>query len=161
MLLDGAMGRAEGRAADQAILSADRRMTLRHGLRGRATLFLPVLWQGERRRRRARHPDRRAQEDPTLFWIARPRRERSTGPPAGLVLHALRHPARHRATALATYDFLRGNEPYKYSFGCEERRIKSLFLTTKDHRNPRRQARRQKRSAGPAARVRTASGGTA
>jgi hypothetical protein len=31
--------------------------------------------------------------------------------------------------------FLRGNEPYKYSFGCKERQIHSIVLETKSGRN--------------------------
>ena len=33
------------------------------------------------------------------------------------------------------YDFLRGNEPYKYSFGCKERKIYSIVLETRSGRN--------------------------
>ena len=32
------------------------------------------------------------------------------------------------ATASSAYDFLRGNEPYKYSFGAEDRRVTSFVL---------------------------------
>ena len=73
--------------------------------------------------------------------------------------YAIRHAI---ANGMTEYDFLRGNEPYKYSFGCEERRIRSLFVTTKDHRNLGGKLDAQKAfPAGPAARVRTASGGPA
>jgi CelD/BcsL family acetyltransferase involved in cellulose biosynthesis/Flp pilus assembly protein TadD len=114
----------------QAILNADRR-ALRQAFAA-GTLFMPVLWQGDRAicAFAILIDDRKKTYN---FYIGG-RDESVKGPPVGLVLHA--YAIRHAiANGIARYDFLRGNEPYKYSFGCEERRIKSLFLTTKDHRN--------------------------
>jgi tetratricopeptide (TPR) repeat protein len=56
------------------------------------------------------------------------------GPPAGTVLHghSIRHAIRNGFVA---YDFLRGNEAYKHSFGAEDRRITSFVLITKDRMN--------------------------
>jgi CelD/BcsL family acetyltransferase involved in cellulose biosynthesis len=52
-------------------------------------------------------------------------------PPPGVVLHAysIRY-AIHRG--FTTYDFLRGNEPYKYSFGKEERRIRHVIVVDRN-----------------------------
>jgi len=56
------------------------------------------------------------------------------GPPAGTVLHA--HSIRHAIrNGFVAYDFLRGNEAYKHSFGAEDRRITSFVLITKDRAN--------------------------
>lgn len=98
------------------------------------TLFMPVLWHGDR-------PicvlailvdDRKKTYN---FYIGG-RDEDFKGPPTGLVLHgyAIRHAI---ANGITKYDFLRGNEPYKYSFGCEELHIKSLLLTTRTQCNLR------------------------
>jgi tetratricopeptide (TPR) repeat protein len=46
--------------------------------------------------------------------------------------HSIRYAIRNGFTS---YDFLRGNESYKYSFGVEEHRIKSFILETKNGEN--------------------------
>src|SRR5262249_21248700 len=62
------------------------------------------------------------------------RDETFDGPQSGLILHA--HSIRYAISrGFTTYDFLRGNEAYKYSFGVEERRIKSVVVTTKSEEN--------------------------
>ena len=114
----------------QAILNADRR-ALRQAFAA-GTLFMPVLWHGDRAICVFAFliDDRKKTYN---FYIGG-RDEAFKGPPIGLVLHA--YAIRHAiANGITKYDFLRGNEPYKYSFGCEERRIRSLFLTTRDRRN--------------------------
>lgn len=114
----------------QAILNADRR-ALRQAFAA-GTLFMPVLWHGDRAICVFAFlvDDRKKTYN---FYIGG-RDESFKGPPTGLVLHA--YAIRHAiANGITKYDFLRGNEPYKYSFGCEERRIRSLFLTTRDRRN--------------------------
>src|SRR5690606_1719747 len=69
-----------------------------------------------------------------LFYIAG-RDETFNAPPPGLILHA--HSIRYAIqNGFRTYDFLRGNEPYKYSFGTEERRIVCTIVTTKNGRHP-------------------------
>src|SRR6185312_8650101 len=109
----------------------NNRMMLRHAFEAGA-LYMPVLWQGERpigalatlvdARKRA-----------FLFYMAG-RDQTYDGPQPGLALHA--HSIRHAIrNGFVTYDFLRGTEPYKYSFGVEERRIKSFRVTTKDEQN--------------------------
>jgi len=58
------------------------------------------------------------------------RDETFDGPQPGLALHAQQHPPCH-PQRIRHLLFLRGNEPYKYSFGVEENRIKSFVLATK------------------------------
>jgi CelD/BcsL family acetyltransferase involved in cellulose biosynthesis len=107
------------------------RLMLRHAFEAGA-LFLPVLWQGERPiGALAILADVRKKS--FLFFVGG-RDETFDGLPAGLALHgySIRHAIRH---GFVTYDFLRGNEPYKYSFGAEEYRVTSFVLTTKDEKN--------------------------
>lgn len=113
-----------------AILKKNRLM-LQHCFAA-GSLFLPVLWHGERPVcALAILVD--ASKKSFLFLIGG-RDETFDGPPPGLLLHA--HSIRHAiANGFVTYDFLRGNEPYKYSFGVEEHRIATLVLTTKDGKN--------------------------
>jgi len=109
----------------------NNRMMLRHAFEAGA-LYLPVLWQGDRPiGALATLIDARKRS--FLFYMAG-RDQAYAGPPPGLVLHAhsIRHAIRNGFT---TYDFLRGSEPYKYSFGVEEHRIKSFVLATKDEKN--------------------------
>jgi CelD/BcsL family acetyltransferase involved in cellulose biosynthesis len=93
------------------------------------SLFIPILWSGntplgalgilidEKKRS-------------LLFFIAG-RDENVKIPPPGFVLHA--YSIRYAiANGFATYDFLRGNEPYKYMFGAEDYRIKRIIVTAKN-----------------------------
>ncbi len=96
------------------------------------SLFMPVLWKEDRPLGvLASLMDERKKA--VLFLIGA-RDETFNSPPPGVLLHA--HSIRHAiANGYTTYDFLRGNEPYKYSFGAEERRIKSFCIRTKDGKN--------------------------
>lgn len=95
-------------------------------------LFLPTLWRGERplaalatlidTRKRA-----------LLFYMTG-RDETFEDASPGLILHA--YSIRHAiAGGFVEYDFLRGNETYKYSFGVKERRIRCVVVTTRDDLN--------------------------
>jgi CelD/BcsL family acetyltransferase involved in cellulose biosynthesis len=110
-------------------------MSIRRMLRNAletGTLFMPILWHDDR-------PicmlailvdDRKKAYN---FYIGA-RDETFEGPPAGLVLHS--YSIRHAISQGVTkYDFLRGNEPYKYAFGAKEARIRSLLVSTKSGRN--------------------------
>ncbi len=119
-------GQSKGEMVTQ-IFYRIRRTMLTHCLEHDA-LFMPILW----------HNDKPVGAlgsivDPVkksmLFLIAG-RDVKAKGPPSGLVLHAysIRHAIQR---GLKTYDFLRGNEPYKYSFGSQERRIKYLMVERK------------------------------
>lgn len=96
------------------------------------SLFLPVLWRGETPLGAlASLVD--PQKGSLLFYIGG-RDESFDSPPPGTVLHA--YSIRHAITnGFKTYDFLRGNEAYKYSFGARERRISCFVVTTKTTRN--------------------------
>jgi tetratricopeptide (TPR) repeat protein len=95
-------------------------------------LFLPTFWHEERpvaalatlldRRKRA-----------FLFYMTG-RDESFDGPSPGLTLHgySIRHAI---ANGIVEYDFLRGNEPYKYSFGVKERQIKCVAISTRNGLN--------------------------
>jgi tetratricopeptide (TPR) repeat protein len=104
------------------------RVMLRHSFDD-GRLLLPVLWQGERPLGALAilvDPVKRTYS----FYIGG-RDATFEGPPAGLMLHA--HSIRHAiANGIDTYDFLRGNEAYKYSFARQERRLLSLLLTRQD-----------------------------
>jgi len=109
----------------------NNRLMLRHSFEAGA-LHLPILWQGERPiGALAIFVDVRKRS--FLFHMAG-RDETFDGPQPGLALHA--HSIRHAIrNGFVTYDFLRGTEPYKYSFGVEEHRIKSFLVATKDEEN--------------------------
>ncbi len=97
-------------------------------------LDVPVLWfQGRPLGVLANLLDR--QKKTILFYITG-RDEEWTTPSPGLLLHgfAIRDAI---AQGYRVYDFLRGNEAYKYSFGVEERRIRSMRVTTLSGRNLR------------------------
>lgn len=96
-------------------------------------LFMPTLWQGDRplgslgifvdHHKKA-----------MLFFIAG-RDETFNGPPApGLVLHgwSIRYAIEN---GFKTYDFLRGNEPYKYSFAQKEGVVKKIVIGTRNRKN--------------------------
>lgn len=71
------------------------------------------------------------QEKRVLSFLVGSRDPDFTGPQPGLTLHA--HTIRHGiGLGFRRYDFLRGNEPYKYSFGSKE----SLISTTIVSRRP-------------------------
>lgn len=95
-------------------------------------LFLPTLWNEDRPLAAlATLIDERKHS--FLFYITG-RDETFDGPPPGMILHA--HSIRHAiANGFTEYDFLRGNETYKYSFGVKERRIRSVVVSTKNGLN--------------------------
>ncbi|MCG6856677.1 MAG: GNAT family N-acetyltransferase [Salaquimonas sp.] len=96
------------------------------------SLFLPVLWQGDRPLGAlvcfadARHK--------TLLFYVAGRDQSFDDLPAGLVLHA--YAIRHAiASGMTKYDFLRGNERYKYSFATGEYRVVNTRIVTKSGKN--------------------------
>lgn len=108
------------------------RRTIRSGFNTN-TLFFPILWQGDR-------PlcalgifvDR---EKKVYNFHIGGRDTNFQGPPTlGMVCHA--YAIRHAISqGIQKYDFLRGNEPYKYSFCSEEQHLKSMMLVTKSGLN--------------------------
>jgi CelD/BcsL family acetyltransferase involved in cellulose biosynthesis len=97
------------------------------------TLFVPVFWQGDKPvAALATFVDDCKRS--LLFFITG-RDETYSELPAGYLLHAysIRHAIGHGFTS---YDFLKGNEPYKYLFAPQvERRQRPLSLVTKTGRN--------------------------
>lgn len=99
---------------------------------GAGSLFMPVMWASERPVGvLASFLD--PKKSHLLFYVAG-RDETYRGPSPGLVLHtySIRHAIAH---GYRVYDFLRGNEPYKYSFGASERGIANLVIRTVDNLN--------------------------
>lgn len=95
-------------------------------------LFLPTLWKEDRPLAAlATLIDKRKHS--FLFYMTG-RDETFDGSPPGVILHA--HSIRHAiASGFTEYDFLRGNESYKYSFGVKERRIRYVLVGTKNGLN--------------------------
>jgi tetratricopeptide (TPR) repeat protein len=119
------------KAGDLDEILRNMRMMLRHCF-DMGSLFLPVLWQGERPvSALGTLVDARKR---SFLFLTGGRDPTFAGPAPGLVLHAysIRHAIR---SGFLGYHFLRGNEPYKYSFGAEDRRIESLVVSTKDRAN--------------------------
>ncbi|QWG22563.1 GNAT family N-acetyltransferase [Bradyrhizobium sediminis] len=95
-------------------------------------VFLPTFWQGDRPvAALATLVDPRKR---TFSFYMAGRDETFEGPPPGMILHAfsIRHAIENGFTE---YDFLRGNEPYKYSFHCTERKIRCTVVETRNGRN--------------------------
>ncbi len=113
-----------------AILRVSRRLFRKAYESG--SLFLPILW----------HLDRPLCAlalfvDPvkkSMFFYMAGRDETANAIPSGLVLHGY---CIRRAIeqGYRTYDFLRGNEPYKYSFGTKESVIHCFLAETRTGRN--------------------------
>ncbi|WFU15364.1 GNAT family N-acetyltransferase [Bradyrhizobium sp. CB3481] len=95
-------------------------------------VYLPTFWHGDRAvaaLATLMEPRKR-----TFSFYMTGRDETFEGPPAGVLLHA--YSIRDAiGRGFVEYDFLRGDEPYKYSFGCNERRIYSILLETRTGRN--------------------------
>lgn len=98
----------------------------------RGLLFLPTLWIGDRPLAAlAILLDERKKS--FLFYIAG-RDESFEGPQPGLILHS--HSIRYAISrGMKRYDFLRGNERYKYSFGVKEQRLHCYVIATRSGRN--------------------------
>jgi CelD/BcsL family acetyltransferase involved in cellulose biosynthesis/predicted negative regulator of RcsB-dependent stress response len=98
------------------------------------SLAIPVLWHGDRPLGAlANFLDH--QKKSVLFYIAGRDEEWKT-PSPGLVLHG--HSIRRAIEeGFTSYDFLRGNEPYKYAFGVEERPLHCIAVRSRSGRNLR------------------------
>lgn len=114
----------------QSIVKMNYNMLRRCAERG--LLFLPVLWKDDSPLGAlASFIDPRKKA--LLFYLGG-RNESFNNPPPGFLLHA--YSVRYAiGIGFETYDFLRGNEAYKYSFGAADRRIKCLILSTKNDKN--------------------------
>ena len=121
-------GRKGSRTDD--LVQCNRDMLIRAAQNG--TLFLPVF----------RHAGRPVAAlailaDPVkkaMLFVITGRDETYDEAPAGYLLHA--YSIRHAiAQGFATYDFLRGDEPYKYLFASQEGRLRACSVTTRNGDN--------------------------
>ncbi len=112
------------------ILAANRKMMT--GLFDAGAVVLPVFWKDETPLcANALLAD---QKRKALYFVMGGRDESFNSPPPGFILHA--HTIRWAIqNGFTTYDFLMGNEPYKYMFGAEDRRVRYIQITTKDEQN--------------------------
>lgn len=120
----------KGKERTEKLIYATREMLMDCFADG--TLDLPVLWHGERPLGAlANILDR--QKGVVLFYITG-RDESWTTPSPGLILHGY---CIRRAIDMGfkEYDFLRGNEPYKYMFGPQERPITCTLFKTRSGEN--------------------------
>jgi tetratricopeptide (TPR) repeat protein len=96
------------------------------------TLFLPVFRHGGRPVAALAilvDPVKKA-----MLFLITGRDESYEEAPAGYLLHA--YSIRHAiAQGFATYDFLRGDEPYKYLFASQEQRLRACSVATRNGRN--------------------------
>lgn len=96
------------------------------------SLFLPVLWQRDRPLGALAtfiDPVKK-----TYFFSMAGRDESAEIVPPGLVLHA--YSIRHAiANGYRTYDFLRGDEAYKYTFGANDKLLTCKVVQTRTRRN--------------------------
>jgi tetratricopeptide (TPR) repeat protein len=93
---------------------------------------MPVLWRGDKPLAAlGSFIDRQKQ---ALLYFVAGRDESCNDPPPGLVLHA--HSIRWAIeNGLKTYDFLRGDESFKYSYGATDRHIRYLLIGTRSGAN--------------------------
>ncbi|UEM24592.1 GNAT family N-acetyltransferase (plasmid) [Skermanella mucosa] len=114
----------------KSILKTTHTMLLRSFEGG--SLFLPVLWKEDRPLGALAFLTDRVKG--ALLFHSAGRDETFTSPPPGFILHA--YSIRYAiAQGFRTYDFLRGNEPYKYMYGAQEQRIRTIVISTRDGRN--------------------------
>ena len=116
------------KGSDCEIIMAYISTVLRHCFDNKC-LYFPVLWKGETPIGTIANFIDVSQKS-ILFYITG-RDETVKNPPPGLVLHAyaIRYAIQN---GFKVYDFLRGNEAYKFSFGAQERHIKHLIVKQKD-----------------------------
>ena len=119
----------KGKKVDR--LADKYRAILQQGLKNNS-VFLPVLWQGDKPiAALGSFIDRQKQ---AMLYLVAGRDESCSSPPPELVLHA--HSIRWAiSNGLKSYDFSGGNEPFKYSWGATDRRLRYLFIETKSSAN--------------------------
>ncbi len=116
------------KGSDCEVMVACLQAILRHCFENKC-LYFPVLWKGDRPIGTIANFIDLSQKS-ILFYITG-RDETVKNPPPGLVLHAyaIRYAIQN---GFKVYDFLRGNESYKFSFGAKERHIKHLIVKRKN-----------------------------
>ncbi|MBW4666317.1 MAG: GNAT family N-acetyltransferase [Cyanomargarita calcarea GSE-NOS-MK-12-04C] len=95
-------------------------------------LYLGVLWKEDKPLGAIANFVDVHQKSMLFFIIGRD--ETFKNPPPGLILHAdaIRYAIKN---GFKVYDFLKGNEEYKYSFGAKERRIQHIVAKYKNCQN--------------------------
>ena len=123
---------ASRKGADSDRLASKYRQLLHYASKA-GLLYLPVLWRGtEPLGALASFVDRRKK---SLLFFVSGRDDSANDVPPGIVLHS--HSIRWAIeNGLTTYDFLRGDEPYKYSFGAQNRKLKYINIRTATNTNP-------------------------
>lgn len=120
----------KGKVRTETLIGSSREMLMDSFDDG--NLDVPILWHGDQPLGAlANIIDR--QKMAILFYITG-RDENWKTPSPGLILHGY---CIRRAIDMGFryYDFLRGNEPYKYMFGPEERRISCTLFRTRSGNN--------------------------
>ncbi len=114
----------------KGILSNNRVMIRRAFEFGNATVL--VLWTGDRPL--AAHAILTDNLKRTASFMIGARDETYNSPPPGFMLHCdtIRWAIKNGFTV---FDFLQGNEDYKYMFGAQDRFVKCVFVTTKTKLN--------------------------
>jgi CelD/BcsL family acetyltransferase involved in cellulose biosynthesis len=116
----------------EPIVERNHKMLLAAAVEG--NLFMPVFWHGDRIIAvLATLIDR---EKNSLHFVITGRDETFNDIPPGFVLHAfsIRHAI---AEGFKLYDFLRGDEPYKFLFARQQHVIHTTILSTQSKRNTR------------------------
>lgn len=95
-------------------------------------LFLPILYVGDRPL--AAHGTLMDTKKRSMHFLIGGRDETYNSPPPGFLLHA--YSVRWSIqNGFKIFDFLQGNEEYKYMFGAEERLVKCVTISTKTKLN--------------------------
>jgi hypothetical protein len=120
---------SKGDRTDEIIL-LNRGMLQRSARAGK--LFMPVFWDGDRPVAILATLVDECKR--TLHFLITGRDESFSELPSGYLLHAfsIRHAIAH---GFLIYDFLRGNEPYKYHFATREVHMHACQMRTNDGRN--------------------------
>jgi tetratricopeptide (TPR) repeat protein len=114
----------------ERIAWTSHRMLLRSGEAGR--LLLPIFWHQDRPVAALATLIDRAKK--ALMFFITGRDQTYEQMPAGYLLHA--HSIRYAiANGFKHYDFLKGNEPYKYAFASESRYLKGVSVIPKTNRS--------------------------
>ncbi len=106
-------------------------LSLRHCFENNC-LYFPVLWKGDQPLGTIANFMDSAQK--TILFLIGGRDDTVKDIPSGIVLHAysIRYAIQQ---GFKIYNFLMGNEAYKFSFGAQERHIRTVFIQRKDFVN--------------------------
>ena len=123
----------ERKGKQGSVIANFLRTILRHGFEQKC-LYFPVLWKGDRPLGAIANFMDFPQKTMLVYVTGRDINFKNPSP--GLILHAdaTRYAIQH---GFERYDFLRGNEGYKYSLGAQECRIQHIEIIRKNyHRQP-------------------------